>query len=174
MVIGITLKHFDKLLKQGDKAKNNIWINYLLTKTSDKKLNTNKLTELSFSDFVDLERYFKELDYINFCRIFVKVKTIYVHNLALVMQDYGEQRKELFEQYKWVFDPPQYGEPAKESVGSELRKEFVEEFGNYVILMDVICKGSLYKYKEIEQWKTEEFLFWANYLSGQRIIENVK
>jgi hypothetical protein len=62
----------------------------------------------------------------------------------------------------------------KETVGSELRKDFVKEFGNYVILTDLICKGQLVNYKKVEKWKLDEFLFWANYLSGQKIIENVQ
>jgi hypothetical protein len=32
----------------------------------------------------------------------------------------------------------------------------------------------LVDYKKVESWKLGEFLFWANYLSGQKIIENVK
>jgi len=40
--------------------------------------------------------------------------------------------------------------------------------------MDVVCKGVIVNYKDVEQWKVREFFFWANYLKGQKIVENVK
>ena len=94
--------------------------------------------------------------------------------MASILIDYQQQKEKLYENYPYIFNPPQYGEPEKETIGSELRREFVEEFGNWVVLTDVICKGNLTRYKEVEKWKLSEFLFWANYLTGQKIIENVK
>jgi len=88
--------------------------------------------------------------------------------------EYARQKKELIEENDFIFNPPQYGEPQKQTIGTELRSEFVERFGNYVVLMDVICKGDMTKYKEVEQWKVRDFFFWANYLKGQKIVENVK
>jgi hypothetical protein len=100
-------------------------------------------------------------------------QTVYVHNLRPIVEDFGNQKAALKEKYYYIFDPPQYGEPVKESIGTEVRKDFVNEFGNWVVLMDLVCKDKS-KYKEVEGWKLEEFLFWANYLSGQKIVENVK
>ena len=174
MILGITLKHFAKLIQQGDSVKNNRWINWQLQRKSNRKIKTKKLEELIFEEFVDLERFFLDMNYIEFCRIFVKSKFIYVHNLESIMKNYGDQKKELFEKYYWIFDPPQYGEPAKESIGNELRSDFVKEFGNYVVLTDVICQHQNVSHVDIEKWSTERFLFWANYYSGQKIIENVK
>ena len=81
---------------------------------------------------------------------------------------------ELIEDNDFIFNPPQYGEPTKETIGSELRKEFVDRFGNYVVLMDMVCKGDFTRYKSVEQWKVSEFFFWANYLTGQKIVKKIK
>jgi hypothetical protein len=177
MIFGIRLKHYQRLLALGDKAKGNFWINRLLLKQSNKRFKTKNIEQLTFTDFVDAERFLEDYDFYNFCSIFVKRKwgqTIYVHNLKSIVEDFGNQKASLKEKYYYIFDPPQYGELAKESIGTEVRKDFVNEFGNWVVLMDLVCKGQLVNYKKVEKWKLEEFLFWANYLSGQKIIENVK
>ena len=174
MIFGITLKHFARLQSQGDKVKVNWWINRLLCKTSNKKFKTNNIEDLLFADFVDAERFVEEQNYYDFCSIFVKSKRIYIHNMASILIDYQSQKEKLYENYPYIFNPPQYGEPDKETIGSELRKEFVQEFGNWVVLTDVICSKQNVSFKEVEKWKVSEFLFWANYFSGQKIVENVK
>lgn len=178
MIFGVTLKKFAKLKAQGDEVKVNLWTALLLQKKQkDGKFRTHDLEDLTVSQIVDLERYFLEEDYYNFCRIFVKRKTwktVYVHNLEAIITDFAAQKERLKTNHYYIFDPPQYGDPQKESVGSELRKEFVAEFGDWVVLMDVVCKGRLADAKKVEQWKVSEFLFWANYITGQKIIENVK
>lgn len=178
MIFGITLKKFQKLQEQGESVKVNfITAKLLLKKPTDRKFRTVCLYDLTVSQIVDLERYFTDNDYYNFCRIFVKKKfwqTIYVHNLESIVTDFGKQKEKLREQHPYIYDPPQYGEHEKETIGSELRKEFVDEMGDWVVLMDSVCKGRLSDFKAVEQWKVSEFLFWANYLSGQRILENVK
>jgi len=178
MIFGITLKHFARLQKQGEQVKVNFWIARLLSKEQkDTNFKTYALEDLTVSQIVDLERFFLEEDYYNFCRIFVKRKwwqTVYIHNTLAIGQDFWNQKQRLRDNHYYIFDPPVYGEQQKETVGSELKKEFVEEFGDWVVLMDVVCKGRLADAKKVEQWKVSEFLFWANYITGQRIIENVK
>jgi hypothetical protein len=176
MIFGVRLKHYQKLLAQGENAKANFWVNKLLLKQSNKRFKTRNIEQMTLSDFVDAERFLEEYDFYNFSRIFVKKKwyqTVYVHNLRPIVEDFGNQKAALKEKYYYIFDPPRYGEPVKESIGTEVRKDFVNEFGNWVVLMDLVCKDKS-KYKEVEGWKLEEFLFWANYLSGQKIVENVK
>jgi len=174
MIFGITLKHFARLQSQGDKVKSNFWNNLLRFNFSNKKFKTNNIEDLLFADFVDAERFVEEQNYYDFCRIFVKSKKIYIHNMASILIDYQSQKEKLYENYPYIFNPPKYGEPEKETIGSELRKEFVQEFGNWVILTDVICSKQNVSFKEVEKWKVSEFLFWANYFSGQKIVENVK
>lgn len=177
MIIGIRLKHFQKILAQGENAKHSLLTNYLLLQKSTKVWKTKDILELTYDEFVTLEMCLENSDFYNFCRIFVRKKwwqVVYVHNLETILKDFGEQKAKLIEKYTWVFNPPQYGEPQKETIGTELRKDFVNEFGTYIVLMDLVCKGDITKYKEVERWKVEEFFFWANYISGQKIIETVK
>lgn len=178
MIFGITLKHFARLQAQGENVKVNFWTARLLNKKPyNRKFRTVELENLTVNQIVDLERFFFDEDYYNFCRIFVKKyfwQTIYLHNFEAIAIDFGKQKERLREMHSYIFDPPQYGEPEKETIGSELRKEFVEEFGDWVVLTDIVCKGRLADAKKVEKWKVSEFLFWANYLSGQKIVENVK
>ena len=171
---GITLSQYNKLQKN---PKGNLWTKYLLEKKSNRIIKTVDIKTLTFSQMVDLENYLQECDFKNFCSIFVKknfFRRVYVHNLKNIMLNFAEQKKELFEQYMWLTNPPSYGEPPAETIGNEIRKEFVESFGSYVVLMDRVCKGDLTKYKKVEKWNITEFLFWADYLTGQKIIESIK
>lgn len=177
MIFGITLKKFALLIQQGETAKVSKRTQLLLTKVSKTKIRTVNIQELTFDKFVDLETYCEDEDFLHFCSIFVRPRfwqKIYVHHLPLIMEDYALQKAKLFEENDFIFDPPQYGEPQQETIGSELRKEFVERFGKYVILMDVLCNGDFSKYKTFESWKVKEFFFWANYKKGQQILESVK
>lgn len=178
MIFGITLKHFARLQKQGEQVRVNFWVAKLLAKQQTKlKFKTAQLENLTVSQIVDLERLFLEEDYYNFCLIFVKKyfwQTVYLHNFEAIATDFANQKQQLRDNHPYIFDPPQYGEPEKGIIGPELRKEFVEEFGDWVVMMDIVCKGRLADYKQVEKWKVSEFLFWANYLTGQKIVENVK
>jgi hypothetical protein len=176
MIFGITLKKFERL-KDKPEVKLNFFTRWQFGRTKIKRYKFNNIQDLTFDKFVDCENFIENEQFKEFCSIFVKRKfwqTIYLHELETIVLDYARQKKELIEENDFIFNPPQYGEPTKETIGSELRREFVERYGNYVILMDVVCKGDITKYKEVEQWKVRDFFFWANYLKGQRIVENVK
>lgn len=176
MIFGITLKKFERL-KDNPDVKLNFFTRWQFGRTKIKRYKFNNIQDLTFDKFVDCENFIENEQFKEFCSIFVKRKfwqTIYLHELETIVLDYARQKKELIEENDFIFNPPQYGEPTKETIGSELRREFVERYGNYVILMDVVCKGDMTKYKEVEQWKVRDFFFWANYLKGQRIVENVK
>jgi hypothetical protein len=177
MILGVTLSKYAKLLAQGENAKCSLFTKKLLLKKSNKIFKTKDIENLTMSDFVDLERLLEESNFKDFCCIFVDkfwFQTVYVHNLELIIEDYGKQRARLFKKNYYIFDPPHYGEHGQETIGSELRKDFVNEFGNYVVLMDRVQKWDKTGYKKIEKWKVIDFFFWANYLAGQSIIENVK
>jgi len=177
MIFGITLKHFAKLQQQGQNAKGSKLTLWLLQRPHVEKFKARQLNALSFSDYVDLKRFYAQEDYLNFCRIFAIVKwwqVIYIKHTGPLLQEFARQIKELKEINYYVYNPPQYGDPAKETIGSELRNDFVVEFGEDVIITDNVMRWSNCSYKEIEQWKTSDVLFWANYLAGQKIVEDVK
>jgi hypothetical protein len=177
MPSGITLRKFATLKSQGENIKPSKRLERLLNKPKVNKFKTKQLKDITFSDYVDLKRYFETEDYYNFCRIFAVKKwyqTIYVHHMDAILIEYKKQSDELIAEYYYVFDPPVYGEPGKQTIGSDLRNDFVQEFGNDVVIMDVIMRWENCSYKDIESWKLSEVLFWANYLIGQRIVENVE
>lgn len=169
-MIGLNLKRFEAL-KKG--AEPNKWDYLMLLRKPNDKVKVKTIKDLTFEEFVDCENYIRNEQFSNFCSIFAKSK-VYFHNLESVIRRYAEQKAELIQEYEFIFNPPIYGNPAPETIGSELRKEFVESFGIYVVLMDVVQAWDGTGYKAIEKWKLSEFMFWANYLRGQKIVENVK
>ena len=176
MIFGITLTKFERIKNKPD-LKLNWFDRWQFGRKPKIKFKVQDIQELTFDKFVDCENFIENEQFKDFCAIFVKRKwwqTIYLHDLEGIILEYARQKTELIEENDFIFNPPQYGEPPKQTIGSELRAEFVERFGNYVVLMDVVCKGDMTKYKEVEQWKVSEFFFWANYLKGQKIVENVK
>ena len=176
MIFGITLSKFERI-KGKEYFNPNFLERWQFGRTSKRTFKVNNIQELTFDQFVDCENFIENEQFKDFCSIFVKRKwwqTIYLHNLEVIVLEYARQKKELIKENDFIFNPPQYGEPQKQTIGTELRQEFVERFGNYVVLMDVVCKGDMTKYKEVEQWKVRDFFFWANYLKGQKIVENVK
>lgn len=176
MIFGITLSKFERI-KGKESFNPNFLERWQFGRASKRTFKVNDIQELTFDKFVDCENFIENEQFKEFCTIFVKRKwwqTIYLHELEAIILEYARQKDELIEENDFIFNPPQYGEPQKQTIGTELRQEFVERFGNYVVLMDVICKGDMTKYKEVEQWKVRDFFFWANYLKGQKIVENVK
>ena len=178
MIFGITLFHFAKLLTKENPSK---WVQFLLQRKSNKRFKSRKLEALTVGEISGLEILLENHDYNEFCRIFVLKKwwqTIYIHHWPLILQDYIEQKTKCTEEWKerfyYIFNPPQYGMPGEETQGTMIRKDFVEEFGNWVVLTDLVCHGDITKYREVEKWNIIDFLFWTNYLSGQKIVEGVK
>ena len=176
MIFGITLTKFERI-KGKESFNPNFLDRWQFGRNSKRTFKVNDIQELTFDQFVDCENFIENEQFKDFCTIFVKRKwwqTIYLHELEAIVLEYARQKAELIEENDFIFNPPQYGELQKQTIGTELRAEFVERFGNYVVLMDVVCKGDMTKYKEVEQWKVRDFFFWANYLKGQKIVENVK
>lgn len=176
MIFGITLDKFERIKETPD-VKLNWFTRWQFGRISKRTFKVQDIQELTFDKFVDCENFIENEQFKEFCTIFVKRKwwqTIYLHELEKIILEYARQKSELIEQNDFIFNPPQYGEPQKETIGSELRAEFVERFGNYVVLMDVVQAWDKSSYKNIEQWKVRDFFFWANYLKGQKIVETVK
>lgn len=176
MIFGITLDKFDRIKGKED-IKLTWFDRWQFGRTSKRVFITHDIQDLTFDKFVDCENFIESEQFKEFCSIFVKRKwwqTIYLHELEAIILEYAKQKKELIEENDFIFKPPQYGEPKTPTGGDDLRNEFVQRYGNYVVLMDVVCKGVITQYKEVEQWKVRDFFFWANYLKGQKIVENVK
>jgi hypothetical protein len=176
MIFGITLSKFERLKETPD-VKLNFLTRWQFGRTKIKRYKFNNIQDLIFDDFVECENFIENEQFKDFCYIFVKRKwwqTIYLHELESIMIEYARQKKELIEDNDFIFNPPQYGEPSKQTIGTELRSEFVERYGNWVNVADTVCKGFHVNPKDVEKWKVQDVMFWANYLKGQRIVENVK
>lgn len=176
MIYGITLKKLE-VLKDKPDLKLNWFTRWQFGRTKIKHYSFNNIKELTFDKFVDCESFIESEQFKEFCTIFVKRKwwqTIYLHEMETIVLEYARQKAELIEENDFIFNPPQYGEPSKETIGSELRTEFVQRYGNWVNIADTVCKGFHISPVKLEKWKLQEVMFWANYLKGQRIVENVK
>lgn len=76
----------------------------------------------------------------------------------------------------WIYNPPPIEEiNSAITVGSVHRKEFLEHYGGYPEMVYSLLQSRVFKSKEeIYNSKTEEFLFWAEYLIRKKIVENIK
>lgn len=173
MILGISIKRIDEFKDKEPKLWNYFWP----PKISKKSFKVRNLNDLRVIDFADLERFSEDVNYIDFCNIFVRRKwwqTICIHNLPEIREEYARQIKEIQDLHEWTFNPPIFGEQQKETAADEYKKDFVKEFGSIAVLIEKVCGGRITEFKKVEQWKVSEFLFWADYLNGQRIIENIK
>ena len=54
------------------------------------------------------------------------------------------------------------------------RKEFAEDYGSFIELMYLITRGDFLKMKQVDDWKTVQFLFLGEYLLRKKNVENMK
>jgi len=54
------------------------------------------------------------------------------------------------------------------------RKEFAEDYGGFMELMYLLCKGDFSKMKDFDKWKTSEFLYLGEYLLRKKNVENMQ
>jgi len=53
------------------------------------------------------------------------------------------------------------------------RQEFAQEYGGFMELMYLLCKGDFFKMEAIDKWDTEKFLYLGQYLLKKKNIENL-
>lgn len=148
-----------------------------LLRKPNKIFRTRNIENMKVCDFISAERALSNKEFEEFVKLFVLKfpwQKVYVHNLEPICSKFKEQIANFVEIYTYIFGQNNIVSTEITSTGYEKRKDFVSEFGNYVVLMDLVCGGNISNYKKVEQWKVHEFMFWANYLTGQKIIENIK
>jgi hypothetical protein len=94
-----------------------------------------------------------------------------------ITQEYIKQLIDIRDSFDYIYNPPQ--SPSVQSqetntIGNEYRAEFAMTYGGYVELVYVICTAFGYKPEECLQMKTQDFLFWGNYLLHKKFVENIK
>lgn len=85
--------------------------------------------------------------------------------------------EELKNGFEFIYNPPQLPstiESSTPSIGDEYRKEFFEMYGGYVELIYLISTVLNYTPDQVTEMKTQDFLFWGNYLLHKKYVENIK
>lgn len=143
-----------------------------------------KILDFRASDFIDMENYFNEIvlelkeetaiKFLNILCVGDIPKT--ESETESVIKEYVRQVQEIKETFTWLYNPPQ--QPS--NIDRELRKnnqnieEFANDYNGYVEIIYLLCKGDFLKLDLVGEMKTQDFLFWGEYLVRKRFIENVK
>lgn len=100
----------------------------------------------------------------------------YFRNCKLRFFAFYERAAVIKSKFVWIYNPPQIAEESNGiTAGSVHRKEFVDFYGGYPEMVYILLQNRIYKSKEeLYKSKTEEFLYWAEYLLRKRIVENIK
>ena len=149
------------------------------------------INEKAAGDFIDLESWYAEISTMQAGeddQYFENIITKFFISLVGRLFESEEECKQVFENYvkeveelksgfEFIYNPPQLPSSTEQttpSIGDEYRKEFVEMYGGYVELVYLLCSAFGYKPDEVLQMKTQDFLFWANYLLHKKYVENIK
>ena len=143
----------------------------------------HKIKDLKAGDFLDLENYFKEItneDYTNLDKFYLllldRVPTKEADVLSTI-ELFINDLTDIKETYYWIYTPPEMPSDAEQkepSIGDEYRQEFAEDYAGYTEMIYLICKGDFLKINEVMQMKTQDFLYWGEYLLRKRFVENIK
>lgn len=140
------------------------------------------ILEKKAEDFIDLENYFKEMVedakedvVIKFFELLIGEVPTTEAKIKEIIIEYSKQITDIKETFTWLYNPPQM----PSSIEQELKnKQYFEDFANdytgYIEIIYLLCKGDFSKLDTIGQMKTQDFLFYGEYLVRKRFIENVK
>jgi len=142
-----------------------------------------KILEKRAGDFIDLENLFKEMvsetnedTVVKFFNILCNGNMPTTANETEdLIKEYARQVQDIKETFVWLYNPPQL----PSSIEQELKnKQYFEDFANdysgYIEIIYLLCKGDFTKLDAVGEMKTEDFLFYGEYLVRKRFIENVK
>jgi len=146
----------------------------------------HKITELKAGEFIDLQEYAKSLQKESEDSVDIIEKFYLLLNGQMpktekecfeIVEDYARQIEQVKEDFEFIFNPPPMPstiESQLNSIGDEYRKEFAEMYGGWVELVYLISKGDPMKHLEVMEMRTQDFLFWGNYLLHKKFVENIK
>jgi hypothetical protein len=147
-----------------------------------------RIKELRAGDFIDLENYFKhiienineteDIELVNTLESFYKILVDKVpadeKECSEIIQEFNNQLVELKSEHPWIYNPPKtidQFKTQKDSAKAEMMREFAEDYGGYIELIYVICKGNLLNVSKVLEMNTKDFLFWGEYALRKRTIE---
>jgi len=135
------------------------------------------LAKCRVGDFIDLENYLVDENFEAFVKLYLNknnLESFYIEDLKAVLLKYRKESEALKERFPNVYNPQSYGLPGEQTQGSELRREFAEEYTGYMMMLDLICVGDFTKSDQVLDWETDKFLHFAGYLMKRKSIENIK
>jgi hypothetical protein len=144
-----------------------------------------RLTELKAGDFIDLLTWSKLLQEQSeeSEMIIEKFYLLLINRLPTtekecfeVVEEFGKQIEEIKESFEFIYNPPQLPittEQKERTIGDEYRDEFFQMY-QYPELVYKVATVFSYKPSEVLELKTQDFLFWANYLVHKKFVENIK
>ena len=146
----------------------------------------HKITELKAGEFIDLQEYAKTLHENNTDSVNIIQKFYLLLNGQMpttekecfeIIKDYAEQVEQVKESFEFIFNPPPLPstiESNLNTIGDEYRKEFAEMYGGWVELVYLVCTVLKYKPDQVLEMRTQDFLFWSNYLLHKKWVEQIK
>ena len=146
------------------------------------------ILEKTAGDFIDLENYLKIIndeDEKEDVRNEIADKFLLlllgrkpdVQEVSEVIEMYLNEVSAIKNRFFWIYNKPDVPSDSTQketTAGDEYRNEFAEDYGGYVELIYLIATVYGYKPNEVLQMKCEDFLFWGEYLSRKRFVENIK
>ena len=141
-----------------------------------------KITERKAGDFIDLENYFATMDgneetIVNFFVLLLGRMIESEEECIQVITDYAKEVSEIKESFEFIYNPPQLPSSTEvntPTIGDEYRKEFAEMYGGYPSLVFLLCKTFGFTPEQALEMKTQDFLFWGNFLLHQQFVEKIK
>jgi hypothetical protein len=136
----------------------------------------------SIGRFIDVDNYLKDQNITELLKILVKPKLFRgfnIDNVSLAVVETmlikaTEAIMIVKSNFEGIFNPPLTINLEENTEKSLAMAEFTEHYGGYMELTYMLLAGDFLKYEKLMNMKTEEFLFFGEYLLRKRNIENLK
>lgn len=140
------------------------------------------ILEKRAGDFIDLENYFKEMvietkeeTVIKFFELLIGEVPTKESEIKEIILEYSKQITDIKDTFIWLYNPPQM----PSNINNEFKnkqhfEDFANDYSGYIEIIYLLCKGDFLKLDLVGQMKTQDFLFYGEYLVRKRFIENVK
>lgn len=76
------------------------------------------------------------------------------------------------EKYEWIYNPPALPTNAKQTIGKQLRSDFVQQYGVYAEITYLLSNGNPLKFEEVNKLKLSEYLALGEYILRKKTVEN--
>lgn len=128
--------------------------------------------------FIDLETFIKNEDDASFIKMTVKPRLPFLKIpeklKRFVIALYMIESEEFKKPYDWIYNPPNFNTGGATTIGSIERTNFATHYGGYMELVYICASFENTSPRNVFEWDTSYFLFWAEYLRRKRIVENLK